>query len=111
MFASSASSDIPAAISACATQRSASWSERASIPVRKFEPLIAARPSRAQSPGIGIPASRIASAVGARRPPKKQSPSPISESAIWLIGARSPQAPTLPLLQVTGVIPALSSAA
>jgi len=34
----------------------------------------------------------------------------ISESAIWLMGERSPQAPTLPFSQTTGVTPAFSMA-
>ena len=38
------------------------------MPVMRFEPLIAARPSRACSPGTGIPAFSIAVAVGMRSP-------------------------------------------
>ncbi len=71
-------------------------------------PLMAARPSRALSPGTGMPAFFMAAAPLRRSPSKKASPSPISSSAIWLMGARSPQAPTLPLLQTTGVTPLFS---
>ena len=68
MLASSASRLIAAAISACATQRSTSWSSRQPMPVMRFEPLIAARPSRASSPGTGMPARSIATRVASRSP-------------------------------------------
>ena len=38
------------------------------MPVSTFEPLMVARPSRASSPGIGMPARSIASRLGMRSP-------------------------------------------
>ena len=78
------------------------------IAVRRFEPLIVARPSRAIRPGTGIPAFSIATFPGSRSPRYVASPSPSSRSATCDIGARSPQAPTEPFWQTTGVTPLLS---
>ena len=108
-FASRASSDIEQAISACRSQRSMSWSSSALIAVRKLEPLIVARPSRARRPGIAIPARSIATRPGSRSPAYHASPSPMRSSAICAIGARSPLAPTEPRWQTTGVTPRFRS--
>ena len=74
----------------------------------RLEPLMVARPSRASRPGTGMPARSSARAAGIRSPSRKASPSPIISSAIWLIGARSPHAPTEPFSHTTGVTPRLS---
>ena len=56
-----------------------------------------------------MPARSMASRPGSRSPSYHASPSPISSSAIWAIGARSPLAPTDPFWHTTGVTPRLSS--
>ncbi len=59
-----------------------------------------------------MPASSSASAAGRRSPSaSRTSPSPISASAQWASGARSPEQPRLPNSGTTGVMPAVSSAA
>ena len=75
-------------------------------------PLTSARPSLAVSVTGSMPASASASAAGRRRPSRScTSPSPISASAQWASGARSPLAPSEPCSGTTGVTPAFSSAA
>ena len=68
MFALSTSSVRAVAISAALKYRSASYSSSAPKPAVMFEPLIVASPSRASKTTVGMPASRIASAPGIRRP-------------------------------------------
>ena len=64
----SASMDIAATMSDCLIHRSISWMCSADIAVSRFEPLIAASPSRACRPGASIPARFKASAPGSRSP-------------------------------------------
>ena len=75
-------------------------------------PLRSARPSLASSVSGSRPASRRATQ---RRhptdPPSSTSPRPMSGSARWASGARSPDAPTLPCSGTTGWMPAAGSRA
>ena len=69
-------------------------------------PLMRARPSLARSVTGARPARASASAVGSTPPSAAHtSPSPISASAQWLSGARSPLAPSEPCSRTTGVMP------
>ena len=72
-------------------------------------PLISASPSLASSSTGDSPASLSATAAGRRTPwASVTSPSPISASAQWDSGARSPEQPSEPYSWTTGVIPWLS---
>ncbi len=68
MLASSASRLMAQAISACFSQRFMSYRWMALMAVSRFEPLIAASPSRACRSGMGMPARSIASRPGRRSP-------------------------------------------
>jgi len=68
----------------------------------KWVPLSTARPSLAWNVTGAIPASRSASPPGSTRPLYRASPSPMSTSARWADGARSPLAPTDPFSGITG---------
>ena len=83
-----------------------------SMPSIPSVPLISARPSFSRSTTGARPAARSASAAGMRAPcASVTSPSPVSASAQWASGARSPEQPSEPCSWTTGVMPALSSAA
>ena len=75
-------------------------------------PLISARPSFSCSSTGAMPAARSASAASTSVPPASRTgPSPVSASAQWASGARSPEQPSDPYSWTTGVIPAVSIAA
>ena len=97
---SSASTDIAAVMSATRSSRARSWRARISMPSIPSVPLISASPSFGPSVSGSMPATS----------PSITSPSPISTSAQWASGARSPLAPSEPNSGTRGVIPALSSA-
>ena len=99
--------DMDAAMSAVLIQRWASSTCRAPMPVITLEPLMVARPSRASNSIGSSPLAARASRAGKMFPSRYMSPSPMRVSDICDRGARSPQAPTLPRLHITGVRPAL----
>ena len=97
-------------MSATVARRAASRIASAPIAVMYCVPLIRLSPSFAASSTLVRPAAASASAAGMRRPSKRASPSPISASARWASGARSPEAPTDPCEGMRGTTPRLSMA-
>ena len=89
-------------MSAARASRSAATSARASTAVDACVPLMSARPSFGASRTGASPARASASAPGRRPAAVCTSPSPMSTSARWASGARSPLAPTDPRLGTTG---------
>ncbi len=73
-------------------------------------PLISASPSFAESSTGARPTRASARFDGIALPSKNTSPSPISGSAMWASGARSPDAPTEPCDGIHGTMPALNIA-
>ena len=110
---SSASTVIAAVTSASRSsavevgEREAQHPEHAVGAVDQRETLLGAqrRPARARRA-----ASAAAAGDDVARRRSTTSPSPISASAQWASGARSPLAPSEPCSRTTGVMPALSSA-
>ena len=74
------------------------------VPLRSASPSFASRTSGSR------PSSRRASSAGMTWPPTSTSPRPMSGSARWASGARSPDAPTLPWAGTTGWIPRVRKA-
>ena len=69
-----------------------------------------ANPSFGANANGARPAASSAWRAGPVPPSLRTSPSPIKASAMWLSGARSPLAPTLPCSGTIGTTPALSNA-
>ena len=83
------------------------------MPSMPSVPLMRARPSFSASSTGSMPFSlqRLGGRATAARPASRTSPSPMSASAQWASGARSPEQPSEPYSCTTGVMPALSIAA
>ena len=106
------STDIAAEMSAVLSSIRRSSIASTSMPSMPSVPLISARPSLAASWTGSRPAAASASAAGIRVPDaSRTSPSPISASAQWDSGARSPEQPSEPYSRTTGVMPWLSRSA
>ena len=97
--------------SAALASRIASSTARHPIAVMICVPLISARPSFSRSSsGRRRTAASACAPVTFLPSAANISPRPISGSAMWLSGARSPLAPTEPCEGITGAKPALNSA-
>ena len=106
------STDMAAEMSAVFSSIRRSSIASTSMPSMPSVPLISARPSLATSWTGSRPAAARASAAGIRVPDaSRTSPSPISASAQWDSGARSPEQPSEPYSRTTGVMPWLSRSA
>ena len=91
-----ASTDIAAATDAVRTSRSASASSSAPSADISWVPLSSASPSLGWSSSGSRPRSRNATSAGTTWPLTSTWPRPMSGSARWASGARSPDAPTEP---------------
>ncbi len=105
---SSASRLIAAVRSAVCRSRARSAHASISMATMPSVPLMRARPSFSTSSTGSRPASASAVAAGSRPLSVRTSPSPITASATWASGARSPEQP---YSRTTGVIPAFSRSA
>lgn len=108
---SSASRLIAAVRSAVCRSRARSAHASISMATMPSVPLMRARPSFSTSSTGSRPASASAVAAGSRPLSVRTSPSPITASATWASGARSPEQPSQPYSRTTGVIPAFSRSA
>jgi hypothetical protein len=91
------SRDAAPAMSATLQRASARTRARHPRAPMAWVPLMRQSPSFAARVRGSRPAARRAGPLGWRAPPTNTSPSPIIARAMWARGARSPEAPTLPL--------------
>ena len=98
-------------MSAAVSRFCRSASAMMSWPSMPSVPLMSARPSFSARVTGSIPASASSSGTGRSVPSGPTArPSPMSTSAQWASGARSPEQPNEPNSCTTGVMPALSTA-